>query len=148
MWSWPGERCPGEPGPPSNSRTTRDEYLWEYDSATGAWTSLGMFVYGTVDSINAYPHGLSYTPGGTRLHMSYCWRKTSNASTNHDLYYIYSDDHGRTWKNNTAAIVATTGSAYVTKSSTGIKVWTINQNRGLINQEHMAVGNKIGRITP
>jgi len=107
-----------------------------------------MFVYGTVDSINAYPHGLSYTPGGTRLHMSYCWRKTSNASTNHDLYYIYSDDHGRTWKNNTAAIVATTGSAYVTKSSTGIKVWTINQNRGLINQEHMAVGNKIGRITP
>src|SRR5450759_3429609 len=88
MWSWPGERCPGEPGPPSNSRTTRDEYLWEYDSATGAWTALGMFGYGTVDSINAYPHGLSYTPGGTRLHMSYCWRKTSNASTNHDLYYI------------------------------------------------------------
>jgi len=122
-----------------------DEYLWEYDGATHAWTSLGMFVNGTLDSINAYPHGLSYTRGGARLHMSWCWRETPDASTNHDLYYVYSDDHGRTWKNNAGAAVATSGSSYVTKSSSGIKVWTINQNRGLINQEHMAVDNT-GRV--
>jgi hypothetical protein len=122
-----------------------DEYLWEYDGATHAWTSLGMFVNGTLDSINAYPHGLSYTRGGTRLHMSWCWRETPDASTNHDLYYIYSDDHGRTWKNNAGTAVATSGSSYVTKNSSGIKVWTINQNRGLINQEHMAVDGT-GRV--
>ena len=122
-----------------------DEYLWEYDGATHAWTVLGMFVNGTLDSINAYPHGLSYTQGGTRLHMSWCWRETPDASTNHDLYYITSDDHGRTWKNNAGATVATTGSTYVTKGSSGIKVWTINQNRGLINQEHMAV-DSTGRV--
>jgi hypothetical protein len=122
-----------------------DEYLWEYDGATHAWTALGMYVNGTLDSINAYPHGLSYTQGGTRLHMSWCWRETPDASTNHDLYYITSDDHGRTWKNNAGATVATTGSTYVTKSSPGIKVWTINQNRGLINQEHMAV-DSTGRV--
>ena len=116
-----------------------DEYLWEYDAATHAWTSLGMYISGTVDSINAYPHGLSYTRGGSRLHMSWCWRETPDASTNHDLLYIYSDDHGRTWKNNIGAAVASTGSSFVSKNSSGIKVWTINQNRGLINQEHMAV---------
>ena len=116
-----------------------DEYLWEYDAATHAWTSLGMYISGTVDSINAYPHGLSYTRGGSRLHMSWCWRETPDASTNHDLLYIYSDDHGRTWKNNVGAAVASTGSSFVSKNSSGIKVWTINQNRGLINQEHMAV---------
>ena len=116
-----------------------DEYLWEYDAATHAWTSLGMYISGTVDSINAYPHGLSYTRGGSRLHMSWCWRETPDASTNHDLLYIYSDDHGRTWKNSVGAAVASTGSSFVSKNSSGIKVWTINQNRGLINQEHMAV---------
>jgi hypothetical protein len=122
-----------------------DEYLWEYDGATHAWTSLGMYVYGTGDSINAYPHGLSYTRGGARLHMSWCWRETPDASTNHDLLYIYSDDHGRTWKNNSGATVASTGTSFVSKNSSGIKVWTINQNRGLINQEHMAV-DATGRV--
>lgn len=122
-----------------------DEYLWEYDSSTHAWSSIGMFVNGTIDSINAYPHGLSYTKGGARLHMSWCWRDTPDASTNHDLLYIYSDDHGRTWKNDAGTSVASSGSTFVTKNSPGIKVWSINQNRGLINQEHMAV-DPLGRI--
>jgi len=122
-----------------------DEYLWEYDGTAHVWVSLGMVINGTLDSINAYPHGLSYTKDGTRLHLSWCWRETPDASTNHDLYYIYSDDHGRTWKNNASTAVATSGSSYVTKSSSGIKVWSINQNRGLINQEHMAV-DSTGRV--
>ena len=122
-----------------------DEYLWEYDSAKHAWSSIGMFVNGTVDSINAYPHGLSYTKGGARLHLSWCWRDTPDAATNHDLLYVYSDDHGRTWKNNAGTSVATSGSTFMTKSSPGINVWPIGQNRGLINQEHMAV-DSVGRV--
>lgn len=122
-----------------------DEYLWEYDGASHAWTSIGMYVNGTVDSVNAYPHGLSYGPGGSRLHMSWCWRETPDASSDHDLLYIYSDDHGRTWKNGADTKVATSGSSFVTKSSAGINVWPINQNRGLINQEHMAV-DATGRV--
>jgi hypothetical protein len=114
-----------------------DEYLWEYDSASHTWISLGMFINGTIDSVNAYPHGLSYTKGGPRLHLTWCWRETDDASTNHDLCYIYSDDHGRTWKNNAGTTVAVTGTSYVRKSSTGITVWTIPQNRGMINTEHM-----------
>jgi hypothetical protein len=122
-----------------------NELLWEYDSVSHAWASIGEFINGTDASINAYPHGLSYTRGGTRLHASWCWRETSNASTNHDLLYVYSDDHGRTWKNNAGANVATSGSAPLTRDSAGIKVWTIAQNRGLINQEHMAV-DATGRV--
>lgn len=116
-----------------------DEYLWEYDSASHAWSSLGRFIFGTGDSINAYPHGLSYGRSGTRLHLTWCWRDTSDATTNHDLIYVYSDDNGRTWKNNAGTNVATTGTSSVTRASAGVKVWTINQNRGLINQEHMAI---------
>jgi hypothetical protein len=122
-----------------------NELLWEYDSESHTWASIGEFINGTDASINAYPHGVSYARGGTRLHVSWCWRETSNASTNHDLLYIYSDDHGRTWKNNAGATVATSGSSPLTRASAGIKVWTIGQNRGLINQEHMAV-DSTGRV--
>ena len=122
-----------------------DELLWEYDAESHAWAAIGEFINGTDASINAYPHGLSYARGGTRLHISWCWRETSNAATNHDLLYAYSDDHGRTWKNNAGTSIATSGSASITKNSVGIKVWTIGQNRGLINQEHMAV-DAAGRV--
>jgi len=122
-----------------------DELLWEYDADSHGWASIGNFINGTGASINAYPHGLSYARGGTRLHVSWCWRETSNAATNHDLLYVYSDDHGRTWKNNAGASVAKTGSTPVTRDSAGIKVWSIGQNRGLINQEHMAV-DATGRV--
>lgn len=122
-----------------------NELLWEYDSESHMWSSIGEFINGTDASINAYPHGVSYTRGGTRLHVSWCWRETSNASTNHDLLYIYSDDHGRTWKNNAGANVAQSGSSPLTRDAAGIKVWTIGQNRGLINQEHMAV-DALGRV--
>ncbi|HYQ02948.1 MAG TPA: BNR repeat-containing protein [Polyangiaceae bacterium] len=122
-----------------------DELLWEYDSDSQAWASIGEFINGTGNSINAYPHGLSYARGGTRLHVSWCWRETSNAATNHDLLYAYSDDHGRTWKNNAGTNIAKSGSMSITRDSAGIKVWTIAQNRGLINQEHMAV-DATGRV--
>jgi hypothetical protein len=122
-----------------------DEYLWEYDGATHTWTSLGKYLDGISDNINAYPHGLSYTKGGSRLHVSWCWRATPDATTNYDLLYAYSDDHGRTWKNNAGTTVATTGTSFMRSNTAGLRVWEIKQNRGLINQEHMAV-DATGRV--
>lgn len=122
-----------------------DELLWEYDSESHAWASLGEFINGTGNSINAYPHGLSYARGGSRLHVTWCWRETSNAATNHDLLYAYSEDHGRTWKNNGGISIAKSGTTSITRDSSGLKVWSIGQNRGLINQEHMAV-DALGRV--
>ena len=122
-----------------------DQHLLEYSGTTHSWTNIGKYIDGISTSINAYPHGLSYGKGSNRLHMTWCWRETPDASTNQDLYYIYSDDNGRTWKNNAGTQVAKTGSSFVTKSSPGIKVWTIDQNRGLINQEHHFV-DSVGRV--
>lgn len=122
-----------------------DEYLWEYNSSSHSWTSLGKYIDGITDNVNAYLHSIAYTRGGTRLHASWCWRDTSNASTNHDLIYVYSDDNGRTWKNNAGTTAGTTGTAPLRMSSAGISVWPIKQNRGLINQEHMAL-DASGRV--
>ena len=122
-----------------------DEYLWEYSGTSHAWTSLGKYVDGIVDNINAYIHGIAYERGGKRLHAAWCWRETSNASTNHDILYVYSDDNGRTWKNNAGTTIGTAGTSAIRASSTGLKVWTIAQNRGLINQEHM-VADAQGRV--
>lgn len=121
-----------------------DQYLLEYDAATHQWTSLGKYIDGITLNNNAYAHGISYDKNG-RLHETWCWRETPDASTNHDLLYIYSDDNGRTWKNNAGVTVGVTGRTYIDKNTQGIKVWTINQNRGLINQEAQAVDND-GRI--
>jgi hypothetical protein len=125
-----------------------DEYLWEYDTSTQTWGSLGMYLYGTVNTsstVNAYLHGISYTKNGTRLHASWCWRETPDAVTNHDLFYVYSDDNGRTWMSSNGKTVGVTGSNYITTSTTAAKVYTIEQNRGLINQEHMSVDSD-GRV--
>ena len=122
-----------------------DEHLWEYDGVTRSWTYLGKYLDGITDSVNAYPHGLSYTKGGTRLHITWCWRATPNASTNQDLMYLYSDDNGRTWKDNRGTTISVTGTTSVRITTTSAKVWTIPQNRGLINQEHMAV-DASGRV--
>jgi hypothetical protein len=116
-----------------------DEYLWEYDAASHAWKSLGKYLDGISSSVNAYLHGLMYSPGGTRLHAAWCWRETPDAQTNHDLFYAYSDDNGRNWKDDGGNVVAVTGSRFVTKDTVSARVWEIKQNRGLINQEHMIV---------
>lgn len=125
-----------------------DEYLWEYDSQSSTWSAIGKYLDGTSNAsatVNAYLHGLSYTRNGRRLHAAWCWRETPDATTNHDLFYAYSDDDGRTWMDNDDQVVARSGSSYVTTKSLSAKVWTINQNRGLINQEHMVV-DSIGRV--
>jgi hypothetical protein len=122
-----------------------DEYLWEYDTASHTWTSLGKYIDGVSGDVNAYLHGIAYTPGGTRLHAAWCWRETPDASTNHDLAYVYSDDHGRTWKNNAGVTIGTTGTTAIDQSSPGLHVVEIGQDRGLINQEHLTV-DALGRV--
>ena len=122
-----------------------NELLWEYDSAQSEWAEVGQFIDGVADSVNAYLHGLAYTRGGARLHAAWCWRETPDATTNHDLFYAYSDDHGRTWRSNAGSVIATSGSSYITRNTPGASVFVIGQNRGLINQEHLAV-DAAGRV--
>lgn len=121
----------------SGSSGSGDQMLYEYDTA-GNWSSIGRYVDGISTSKNAYFFGTEYDSAG-RLHTTWTWRETPDGSSNHDIYYAYSDDQGRTWKNNAGTVIATTGSTYITPSSPGISVWTIPQNRGLMNQESQVV---------
>jgi len=113
-----------------------DEVLYEY--AAGAWSYVGKFIDGTTAGNNAYLFGIEYDSTGL-LHVTWTVRETPDASTNHDLYYAYSKDNGRTWRNNAGTVVASTGGSPLIADSAGLRIWAIAQNRGLINQESQVV---------
>lgn len=67
-----------------------------------------------------------------RVHISWCWRETTDPITNHDLCYAYTDDGGTTWRK-------TDGSAYtlpITQSNAE-EAWNIAQSVGLLNSQGM-----------
>ena len=109
-----------------------DNYIWRYNN-NGSWTTMGQFLEG--GSENAYFHGIAYDTSN-RLHATWCWRATSDGTTNHDLMYAYSDDHGNSWKNNSGSTLATTWSYPITTGKYFL-VYSIAQGAGLINQEGM-----------
>ncbi|WP_199044481.1 BNR-4 repeat-containing protein [Glycomyces salinus] len=121
-----------------------DLVLFEYRD--GTWEYLGEFLNGTGADNNAYLFGIEYDDTGIDetdlLHATWTVRETPNASTNHDLYYAYSKDQGRTWRNNDGAVVATTGSDPLISDDPGLRVVDIGQNRGLMNQESQVVDSE------
>ncbi len=133
-----------------------DSYLREYDGETKKWTLIGRYVQGedVQPDACAYINGMTYDHLG-RLHVTWCWRDDYGGETNHDFYYGYSEDHGRTWKDTNGEHKATTDHMQpIFDSETGncmgqtkksFMVETIPYNRGYINQETQAVDSK-GRI--
>ncbi|WP_306214847.1 BNR repeat-containing protein [Actinoplanes sp. RD1] len=109
-----------------------DEVLYEY--ANRAWTYVGKVIDGTTPGNNPYLFGAEYDSTGL-LHLTWTVRETPDASTNHDLYYAYSGDKGRTWRDNSGQVLATP----LASGAARLKVWTIGQNRGLMNQESQVV---------
>ncbi|MDL2242091.1 BNR repeat-containing protein, partial [Bacteroidales bacterium OttesenSCG-928-L03] len=148
-----------------------DSYLREYDGDTKKWTLIGRYVQGMdvhsgnpliingqtlyTDDACAYINGMTYDKQG-RLHVTWCWRDNFGGMSNHDFYYAYSEDHGRTWKDTKGEDVATTEymQPVVNRvTGTGLTQWkreklmieAIPYNRGYINQETQDVDSK-GRI--
>ena len=130
-----------------------DEILYEYDGASHAWSLVGQYTSrsgsytGTFSSgtdRNGYFDNTLFDANG-RLHATWCWRETPDASSNHDLLYAYSDDTGRTWKNQLGATVGVAGSSFMSITSPGIVGWSIPQKRNYINNSAMTV-DKQGRV--
>jgi hypothetical protein len=97
--------------------------------STGTYTGSGGY---TSTSRSPYFQRLMYDQNG-RLDATFTWREI-NGELNHDLMYMYSDDNGRTWKNNSAATVAQTGTAdLVNVNDAGLKVVSVDENNGLDN---------------
>jgi hypothetical protein len=115
-----------------------ESWLWRYDN-DGTWTQQGKFIENSYNGgdANAYFFGIQYD-ANNRLHATWVWRENFGGNSNHDIMYAYSDDHGRTWRNNAGSLVANTGSSFITRDS-NVKIWTIPTDTGLINQESMVV---------
>jgi hypothetical protein len=116
--------------------------LGRWSSATGGYSARGI----TSTTRNLYLHGLAYGPDG-RLHAAFTWREGNTAVlcnagglANHDTGYVFSDDRGRTWRNNAEQLVATIGTAaQVAVNSPGLVVDPLSVDHGLINQESLTV---------
>ncbi|WP_405905153.1 BNR repeat-containing protein [Streptomyces sp. NBC_00828] len=131
-----------------NGRNALAEYdgstwtaLGEWTSSTGTYTS----EHGSSTVRNMYLHGIDYDRNG-RLHSFFTWREQNGAVmcnsggiTNHDTGYVYSDDRGRTWRNNAGTLVGTTGgSDKVAVTDSGLVVDSLNPDHSLMNQESQA----------
>ncbi|MDP4276135.1 MAG: BNR repeat-containing protein [Bacteroidota bacterium] len=133
-----------------------DSYLREYNGLTHTWKLIGRYVQGMNANPNAcaYINRMDYDVNG-RLHVSWCWRDDFSGCSNHDLYYGYSDDNGKTWKDTHDSIVAVTELIDPTDSRVSgtcmreglpsLKIATIPYNKGYINQETQATDSK-GRV--
>ncbi len=122
-----------------NGTSWRKQGKWS--SATGAWTAPNGV---TSTTRNMYLHGLTYGRDG-RLHAAFTWREGNTGVlcapgglSNHDTGYVYSDDRGRTWRDNTGIAVGTTGGAQVAVSP-NLVVDPLGPNHGLMNQESQAI---------
>ncbi|MGW1717271.1 BNR repeat-containing protein [Streptomyces sp. NPDC002156] len=128
-----------------NGRNALAEYdgstwtaLGEWTSSTGTYTS----EHGSSTVRNMYLHGIDYDRNG-RLHSFFTWREQNGAVmcnsggiTNHDTGYVYSDDRGRTWRNNAGTAVGTTGGTdKVAVTDSGLVVDSLNPDHSLMNQE-------------
>jgi hypothetical protein len=135
----------GGSGNGRNELVEYDGFTWRrlgpWSSATGNWSQHGA----TSTRRNMYLHGLTYGPNG-RLHAAFTWREqnaavmcNSGGLSNHDTGYVYSDDRGRTWRNNAGQQVGTTNGTLVSVTSPGHVVDPLNADHALINQESQAV---------
>ncbi|GGR83255.1 hypothetical protein GCM10010269_22970 [Streptomyces humidus] len=135
-------------GVSGNGRNALAEYdgstwtnLGEWSSSTGTYTSR----HGSSTARNMYLHGIDYDGAG-RLHSLFTWREQNGAVmcsgggiSNHDTGYVYSDDRGRTWRNDAgAAVGATGGSDKVAVTDGGLVVDALDPDHSLMNQESQA----------
>ncbi|WP_170110634.1 BNR repeat-containing protein [Flavilitoribacter nigricans] len=98
-------------GGSGNGRTV----VAQYDSAKGTWTVSSGYLFGSEgtyvpwdssESRNAYLNEVLFDRNN-RMHVSWTYRETGASwASNHDLHYAYSDDNGRSWKNNDGQQIA------------------------------------------
>ena len=89
-----------------------DTYVSEYRN--GSWSGQRGVIRGTSGedyqgstTRNAYLN--TVTSNGGQLHLTWTWRETSGATSNHDLMHAYSIDNAVNWLNSFGTVVGTSG---------------------------------------
>lgn len=122
-----------------------DRMLVDYNAEMGIWentrqidSSKGVFKdeLGVSESRCSYPNGYDYDNNGT-LHTTWTWRESSQGA-NHDLVYVYSEDNGNSWKNNSGKVLEEI--TYV--NSPGVVVQSIPRELGLMNDHGQTIDSK------
>ena len=122
-----------------------DRYLVDYNAKTGKWentrqidSSIGAFEdqLGKSTTRCSYPNGYDYDAKG-KLHVTFVWREDSQGA-NHDLCYAYSEDNGKTWKNNAGEQF----SEVINVNSPGLVVQSIPRVFGLMNDHGQVIDSK------
>ncbi|CAG9940522.1 unnamed protein product [Clonostachys rosea f. rosea IK726] len=111
-----------------------DSYIHRYSSTSRTWQAYGKYLQGNDN--NAYINGLDVLNG--RLYTSWTVRETPDANTNHDLFFAYSDDSGQSWRNTKGAALPKP----IPVDQDVVKVWSIAQNTGMVNQEGQLIDSK------
>jgi hypothetical protein len=128
--------------------------LYRYSAQTHHYSYLGTLLTGVANS--PYMNGLDFRLG--RLHVSWCYRGfvayeglhnpgstahkaqvgPNGPENNSGLYYIYSEDGGKSWFNNRRRSIADLAGERdntVAPDSEGIMVFDIPKGSGILNQE-------------
>ncbi|OHX64494.1 BNR-4 repeat-containing protein [Flammeovirga pacifica] len=115
-----------------------DTYMVKYNN-DATWSKPFEIIDGNIGTYNgsnsrcAYFNDVQFHSG--KIHLTWVWRETPNADTNHDLMYAYSGNDGVSWKNAKGEYL----SMPMNVNSNGLKVATIPQNSGLTNHNGAAV---------
>jgi hypothetical protein len=122
-----------------------DRMLVDYNAETGTWENTrqidsadGVFTdeLGASESRCSYPNGYDYDNNGT-LHTTFTWRENSQGA-NHDLVYVYSEDNGNSWKNNSGKILEDIPHV----NSPDVVVQSIPRVLGLMNDQGQTIDSK------
>jgi len=132
-----------------------DYVLIDYDPATtDTWQNTRIVNSGKGDfqdafnkspSRCAYENGYDYGSGG-RLHTTWVWREQTQGA-NHDIMYAFSDDLGKTWRNNKGEIVGNSNALpkdqkVININSPDITAVPITRAYGLMNTQAQAVDSR------
>lgn len=93
-------------------------------------------------TVNAYPHQMAIRNG--RRYLTWSWRDTPNPRTSHDLCFAYSDDHGKTWKNNAGEVVGELGKTFISADTPGIVAVPVSTGTRYTNGGSMTVDDEGG----
>ncbi|WP_158837375.1 BNR repeat-containing protein [Polaribacter sp. L3A8] len=122
-----------------------DRMLVDYNAETGTWgnthqidSAEGIFKdqLGVSESRCSYPNGYDYDNNGI-LHTTWTWREDSQGA-NHDLVYVYSEDNGNSWNNNSGKPLENITQV----NSPGVVVQSIPHVLGLMNDQGQTIDSK------
>lgn len=125
--------------------------LGRYDAAAGSWHRVGLLFsrqgvyppWNDSPTRNAYLSGILFDDND-RLHVSWLYREADAATrSNHDVHYAYSDDYGRTWRNNRGTRIANLPAGDpIAINDPGIVVVSVPGNTGLRGQSGIAIDSR------